>query len=103
MVGLSLRRYRENLSTEVTAQEIQERIAVGIPEAEIRAVDLKGGDHFEVTVVSSSFEGRSMVEQHRMVYAALGDAMRADIHALMINTLTPARVRETAAAEDCGN
>jgi len=87
----------------MTEQEIHKRIAAAMPEAEIRAVDLQGGDHFEVTVVSGGFEGRSMVEQHRMVYAALGDAMRADIHALMINTLTPAQADAAMSGGEEGN
>jgi acid stress-induced BolA-like protein IbaG/YrbA len=47
------------------------------------------GTHFEAVVVSQSFVGKSMVQQHQLVYAALGDRMRAEIHALSIRTLTP--------------
>jgi len=80
----------------MTEQEIQKRIEAAMPEAEVHAVDRGGGDHFEVTVVCDGFEGRSIVERHRMVYAALGDAMRADIHALMISTLTRAQAQEAS-------
>ena len=45
--------------------------------------------HFQLLVVAPQFEGKNMVEQHQMVYAALGDAMRADIHALTIRSMTP--------------
>ncbi len=49
-----------------------------------------GGDHFQVMVISPSFEGKSLVEQHQMVYAALKEAMGSDrIHALALKTLTP--------------
>ena len=47
------------------------------------------GTHFEATVVSPKFVGKSMVQQHQLVYAALGDRMRAEIHALSMRTLTP--------------
>lgn len=43
-----------------------------------------GGGHFNVTVVSAAFAGKSLIERHRMVYAALGDAMEREIHALSI-------------------
>jgi len=47
------------------------------------------GTHFEALVVSPEFVGKTMVQQHQLVYAALGDRMRAEIHALSIKTLTP--------------
>lgn len=49
------------------------------------------GTHFEAVIVSSAFEGKSMVQQHQLVYAALGDRMKAEIHALSMQTLTPAK------------
>ncbi len=49
------------------------------------------GHHWEALVVSARFEGLSKVRQHQLVYAALGDAMREDIHALSMTTLTPAQ------------
>ncbi len=48
-----------------------------------------GGGHFTVRIVSPKFSGHSAVARHRMVYEALGDAMRAEIHALSIAALTP--------------
>lgn len=47
------------------------------------------GTHFEALIVSPAFEGKSMVQQHQLVYQALGDRMRAEIHALSMKTLTP--------------
>lgn len=47
------------------------------------------GTHFEAVVVSPAFVGKSMVQQHQLVYAALGDRMRAEIHALSMRTFTP--------------
>jgi len=47
------------------------------------------GTHFESVIVSNAFVGKSMVQQHQLVYAALGDRMRAEIHALSMKTYTP--------------
>lgn len=47
------------------------------------------GTHFEAVIVSPEFVGKTMVKQHQLVYAALGDRMRAEIHALSMRTLTP--------------
>ncbi|MDP3679104.1 MAG: BolA family protein [Methylotenera sp.] len=47
------------------------------------------GTHFEALIVSPAFVGKSMVQQHQLVYQALGDRMRAEIHALSMKTLTP--------------
>ena len=52
------------------------------------------GTHFEAVIVSLAFEGKSMVAQHQQVYAALGDRMRAEIHALSMKTYTPAKWAE---------
>lgn len=48
-----------------------------------------GRGHFEVIVVSSAFTGKSRIERHRMVFAAVGDLMQTDIHALSVNAYTP--------------
>jgi acid stress-induced BolA-like protein IbaG/YrbA len=48
------------------------------------------GQHFEALIVSAAFEGRSRIERHRLVYSALGDRMRQEIHALSMRTMTPA-------------
>ncbi len=47
------------------------------------------GTHFEALIVSPAFVGKSMVQQHQLVYKALGDRMRSEIHALSMKTLTP--------------
>jgi stress-induced morphogen len=58
-----------------------------LPGAEVSVKDLTGTqDHFEATVVAPQFEGKSRIEQHQMVYRALGDSMKADIHALALTT-----------------
>ena len=48
------------------------------------------GQHFSAVIVSPAFEGKRMVQRHQIVYAALGDRMREEIHALSMKTLTPA-------------
>lgn len=49
----------------------------------------EGGGHFNVTVVSESFDGKSLVQRHQLIYQALADLMKSEIHALGINALTP--------------
>jgi acid stress-induced BolA-like protein IbaG/YrbA len=67
--------------------ELEALIRAGIPDAQ---VTVRGeGDHFEVVVVSSRFDGCTMVQQHRMVYATLGERMGGEIHALALHTYTP--------------
>jgi len=48
-----------------------------------------GGGHFNVTVCSAEFEGKTLIQRHRMIYNALGDMMQLDIHALSIVATTP--------------
>nr|MBS0021155.1 BolA family transcriptional regulator [Gammaproteobacteria bacterium] len=49
-----------------------------------------GGGHFSVLVVAPEFAGKTLLERHRLIYEALGDAMQREIHALSIKALTPA-------------
>lgn len=59
----------------------------------VEVKDLTGTqDHFEALIVSTAFAGKSLIERHRIVYAALGDRMKADIHALTLKTKTPEEV-----------
>jgi acid stress-induced BolA-like protein IbaG/YrbA len=69
------------------AKELQDLITRGIPDAQV--IVTGEGDHFEAVVVSEQFAGRSPVEQHRLVYSALGDRMGGEIHALALRTCTP--------------
>jgi acid stress-induced BolA-like protein IbaG/YrbA len=72
------------------AQEIKQMIERGLPGALVEVRDFTGGgDHFEALVVSESFEGKGLVERHQAVYVALGDAMKARIHALTLKVMTP--------------
>lgn len=67
------------------AQRIQALIEAALPGAEVR-VQGDDGRHFEALVRSSAFVGKSPVQQHRMVYAALGEHMAEAIHALSLRT-----------------
>ena len=49
----------------------------------------QGGGHFTALIVSAKFEGQSLIQRHRMVYAAVGDLMKGQVHALSMQTLTP--------------
>lgn len=72
------------------AGEIKSMIAEGIPDAVVEITDLRGdGDHYMAYIVSPAFEGKSRVEQHRMVYQALQGRMGEELHALAIQTATP--------------
>ena len=71
----------------VTPESIQEGIAAGLPCERVEVIG--DGQHFQALVVSAAFQGRSRVQRHQMVYAALGDRMREEIHALSMRTLTP--------------
>ncbi|WP_372368645.1 BolA family protein [Candidatus Uabimicrobium sp. HlEnr_7] len=81
----------------MTPEQLSENIKASIPDAEIRVNDYTGGgDHFEVIVMSNSFEGISRVKRHQMVYKSLGDAMDGAIHALALKTLTIAEFQKLA-------
>jgi acid stress-induced BolA-like protein IbaG/YrbA len=71
----------------VTSESIQASIESGIA---CKHVQVAGdGQHFEALIVSDAFRGLPRLARHRLVYAALGDRMRAEIHALSMQTLTP--------------
>jgi len=72
----------------LTAEEVKQYIAQGLP-CDYVAVQGNDGQHFEAVIVSPEFTGRNMVQQHQLVYKALGDKMRAEIHALSMRTFTP--------------
>ncbi|HEX9619969.1 MAG TPA: BolA family protein [Polyangiaceae bacterium] len=61
-----------------------------MPDARVELKDLTGTrDHWEALVVSAAFAGKSLIEQHQLVYRALGEAMAGPIHALALKTYTP--------------
>lgn len=71
----------------VTPESVKSGIESGLA---CEHVEVAGdGQHFQALIVSREFAGRSRVQRHQMVYAALGDRMREEIHALSMQTLTP--------------
>ncbi len=75
----------------ISPQQVEAMIKAELPDAQVEVQDLTGGgDHYQVTVVSSQFEGKRLVQQHQLVYGALNEAMSSEaIHALALKTLTP--------------
>ncbi len=71
--------------------EIETLIKESIPDAQVTIEDLRGdGDHYAAYIVSSSFAGKSRVQQHQMVYQALQGRMGNELHALALQTSSPA-------------
>jgi len=74
----------------MSASEIEALIREALPDARITVEDLAGdGDHYAATVVSEAFRGRSRVQQHQLVYAALRGRMGGELHALALQTSAP--------------
>jgi acid stress-induced BolA-like protein IbaG/YrbA len=73
----------------MTADEVQQKIQAALPGAAVHV--LSGDDvHFEALVVAPQFEGLRTIKRHQLVYAALGAAVGGEIHALSLETVTPA-------------
>ena len=73
------------------AHEIERMIKEALPGAVVEIKDLAGdGDHYAATVTAEAFRGKSRVQQHQMVYAALGGRMGGALHALALTTGVPA-------------
>lgn len=71
-----------------TPEQVKQYIEGGLS---CRHLEVEGdGQHFFATIVSDAFEGKRLIQRHQLVYAALGERMRQEIHALSMKTLTPA-------------
>jgi stress-induced morphogen len=78
------------LAVPLSLEDLADRLRAAFAGADVRVEDLTGGgDHFAATIISTAFAGKLPIARHRMVYAALGDAMKSDIHALALTTRTP--------------
>ena len=75
----------------ITPGQVKEMIEAAIPDAQVQVQDLTGGgDHYQVMVISSQFEGKGRVQQHQLVYGSVREAMSSEaIHALALKTYTP--------------
>jgi stress-induced morphogen len=72
------------------ASDIEQLIKARIPDAQVTIRDLAGdGDHYSATVIAESFRGKSRVQQHQIVYAALKTEMGGKLHALALQTGVP--------------
>lgn len=72
----------------LSAEEVETYIKHGLACDYVQVLG-NDGQHFEALIVSAQFVGKNMVQQHQMVYQALGDRMREEIHALSMRTFTP--------------
>jgi stress-induced morphogen len=76
----------------IEPRELRQRLLEAFPNADVEVQDLTGTkDHYQARIVSGVFDGKSLIEQHQLVYGALGEAMNGPIHALALKTYTPAQ------------
>ena len=74
----------------MAAADIEALIRAALPDADVTITDLRGdGDHYAAHVVSASFTGKPRIAQHKLVYAALGDRVGGQLHALQVTTAIP--------------
>ena len=74
----------------ITKAEVIRLITNKLPDSQVNVENLKGNDHLQVTVISTKFNGLSLVKQHQLVYSALKEELASEaIHALAIKTETP--------------
>lgn len=74
----------------MAAADIEALIREALPDAEVSITDLAGdGDHYAARIVSAAFAGKSRVQQHKLVYEALGGRMGGELHALQLTTAVP--------------
>ena len=74
----------------IPVQEIENKIKEKIKISHLEVIDLRGGDHIQVIVVSPDFENKSLVEQHKIIYDILSGEMKSnEIHALTLKTYSP--------------
>ena len=74
----------------ITKSKVINLITTQLPDAVVKVENLKGNDHLQVTVISSKFNGLSLVKQHQLVYSALKEELASEaIHALALKTETP--------------
>ena len=93
MLALPERNFLEHKM--LTANELRDYIMNGLACDHVEVLG-DDGQHFEALVVSAQFTGKNKVQQHQLVYLALGDRMRSEIHALAMRTFTPAAWAQSA-------
>jgi stress-induced morphogen len=75
----------------IDVEQVRRRIESALPGSRVEVATFAGHDHFQAVVEAPQFEGKSLVEQHRMVYAALEGWLGGAMHALALKTRVPAR------------
>jgi stress-induced morphogen len=79
----------------MSANEIEELILKTFPNAKIKIDDLRGdGDHYAAQIITEEFKGKTRVQQHQMIYNAMGGKMGKELHALALNTSAPKEIKE---------
>ena len=74
----------------ISMDEIKKMIRGALPDARVEVSDMTGGgDHFEISVVSKHFAGKSLMEQHKMIFSILESEMDRRIHAVKLKTRSP--------------
>ena len=97
MVGLTAqsrpyaKMLRQEMMQVITVEQVKQRIEQALPGARVQVDVFQGNDHFQALVEASQFDGKSLIEQHQMVYAALDGLIGGAMHALALKT----RVLET--------
>ena len=88
----------------IEPSDIEKKLLAAFPDGEFQVKDLTGTrDHYQAVIVTAAFEGKGLIEQHRLVYGALGDSMKQEIHALTLQTFTPeAWKKRPRIARPCG-
>jgi stress-induced morphogen len=75
----------------VAKDDLERMLKDSFPDADVRIDDLAGdGDHYRAVIVSEAFRGKTRIQQHQLVYAALGGRMGGELHALALTTSAPA-------------
>lgn len=81
----------------MTPTELKKKIETLAPETQVEVIDLTGtSDHYQAIIISPAFEGKMMIDQHRMVYQLLqSEVDSGEVHALTLKTYTPAQYKKT--------
>lgn len=82
----------------MNASEVEALIAAGMPDAQVR-VESDDGTHFSAVIVAAAFDGKRTLQRHQLIYAALGARMGREIHALTMQTYTPAEWQAARSAQ----
>jgi len=85
----------------MAAAEIEALIKASLPDAQVQVEDLRGdGDHYRALVTSRAFSGKTRIQQHQMVYAALKGRVGGELHALALQTGVPPELSARPAGKD---